>query len=121
LPDKVVVESPDVSSARQYPPEPGATISIFRRTAAETIGIGFLLAAVVGSRIMAESLASGNVALALLANSIATGAALLALILTFGPVAGVHMNRAITLAGAIRSDMPWCRGTGSKLGAAPYG
>ena len=59
-----------------------------------------LLAAVVGSGIMAERLAGGNVALALLANTIATGAALFALILTFGPISGAHFNPAVTLADA---------------------
>jgi glycerol uptake facilitator-like aquaporin len=108
LPDQVVVESPDASSARQYPPESGAALSIFPRTAAEMIGTGFLLAAVVGSGIMAERLAVGNIALALLANSTATGAALVALILTFRSISGAHMNPVVTLACALRGDMPWC-------------
>ena len=63
-----------------------------RRVIAEFIGTALLLAAVVGSGIMGERLASGNVALALLANSLATGAALTALILTFGPQSGAHFN-----------------------------
>jgi glycerol uptake facilitator-like aquaporin len=68
-----------------------------RRAAAEALGTALLLAAVVGSGIMAERLAGGNVALALLANAIATGAALIALILTFGPISGAHFNPAVTL------------------------
>lgn len=67
----------------------------------ELVATGFLLMAVVGSGIMAERLASGNVALALLANSLATGGALVALILAFGPYSGAHMNPAVTLAAAL--------------------
>ncbi len=64
---------------------------------AEGLGTAGLLAAVVGSGIMAERLAGGDVALALLANSVATGAALYALIATFGPISGAHLNPAVTL------------------------
>lgn len=77
------------------------------RFVAEAIGTAFLLAAVVGSGIMAERLAGGNVALALLANAVATGAALLALILAFGPVSGAHFNPAVTLADASQGGLPW--------------
>jgi glycerol uptake facilitator-like aquaporin len=63
------------------------------RLTAEFLGSAFLVAAVVGSGIMGERLASGNVAIAWLANTIATGAALLALILTFGPISGAHLNQ----------------------------
>jgi glycerol uptake facilitator-like aquaporin len=66
-----------------------------------------LLAAVVGSGIMAERLAGGNVAVALLANTIATGAALVALILTFGPVSGGHFNPAVTIADASQGGLRW--------------
>jgi len=66
-----------------------------------------LLAAVVGSGIMGERLAAGNVAVALLANSIATGAALVALILTFGPISGAHFNPAVTLAIALQRGLAW--------------
>ncbi len=66
-----------------------------------------LLAAVVGSGIMAERLAGGNVAIALLANTIATGAALVALILTFGPVSGAHLNPAVTIADASQGGLRW--------------
>ena len=69
-----------------------------RRFVAEAVGTAMLLAAVVGSGIMGERLAGGNVAVALLANTLATGAALVALILTFGPISGAHFNPAVTLA-----------------------
>ncbi len=71
------------------------------RLTAEFLGCAFLVAAVIGSGIMGERLAGGNVAIALLANTIATGAALLTLILTFGPISGAHLNPAVTLADAI--------------------
>jgi glycerol uptake facilitator-like aquaporin len=74
---------------------------------AETIASAFLLAAVVGSGIMAERLAGGNVALTLLGNTISTGAALVVLILVFGPVSGAHMNPAVTLAFALRRELHW--------------
>jgi glycerol uptake facilitator-like aquaporin len=78
------------------------------RMTAEFLGTAFLLAAVVGSGIMGERLAGGNVAIALLANTIATGAALVALILTFGSVSGAHFNPAVTLADASQRGIPWC-------------
>ena len=68
-----------------------------RRLAAEAIGTGFLLATVVGSGIMGETLAGGNVAIALLGNTIPTGAILVVLILMFGPLSGAHFNPAVTL------------------------
>jgi glycerol uptake facilitator-like aquaporin len=74
---------------------------------AEFLGSAFLVAAVIGSGIMGERLAGGNVAIALLANTIATGAALVALILTFGPISGAHFNPAVTLADAIERGIPW--------------
>jgi len=73
--------------------------------AIEGIATGFLLLAVVGSGIMGERLAGGNVALALLANSLATGGALAALILAFGPYSGAHLNPAVTLAAALTGAM----------------
>lgn len=82
-------------------------VSLARRLVAETVGTALLLATVVGSGIMAERLAGGNVALALLANTLATGAALVALILTFGCVSGAHFNPAVTLADASQGGLPW--------------
>jgi glycerol uptake facilitator-like aquaporin len=81
--------------------------SLSKRVIAEMLGTGLLVAAVVGSGIMGESLSAGNVAIALLANTIATGAALVALILTFGPISGAHLNPVVTLGMAIRKLMPW--------------
>jgi glycerol uptake facilitator-like aquaporin len=78
-----------------------------RACVAEALGTAVLLAAVVGSGIMAERLAGGNVAIALLANTIATGAALVALILTFGPVSGAHFNPAVTIADASQGGLRW--------------
>ena len=77
--------------------------SFARRIASEFVSTAFLLAAIVGSGIMGERLSGGNVAIALLSNSIATGAALVALILTFGPISGAHMNPVVTLAEALRT------------------
>src|ERR1700690_4249942 len=81
------------------------------RIVAEFLGTGFLVAAVVGSGIMAERLAGGNVALALLANTVATGAALVALILAFGPISGGHFNPVVSLADAIEGGLPWSEAT----------
>jgi glycerol uptake facilitator-like aquaporin len=78
-----------------------------RIVVAEFVGTAFLLAAVVGSGIMGERLAGGNVAVALLANAIATGAALVALILAFGPVSGAHLNPVVTLAAASQGGVRW--------------
>jgi glycerol uptake facilitator-like aquaporin len=82
-------------------------ISLGRRVAAEFLGTGFLVAAVVGSGIMGERLAGGNTAVALLANTIATGAALVALLLTFGPISGAHLNPVVTLADAVEGGLRW--------------
>ena len=78
-----------------------------RRLVAEAIGTMLLLAAVVGSGIMADRLSGGNQAIALLANTIATGAALIALILTFGPVSGAHFNPAVSIADASQGGLSW--------------
>jgi glycerol uptake facilitator-like aquaporin len=78
-----------------------------RRAVAEALGTAFLLAAVVGSGIMALRLAGGNDALALLCNTLPTGAILTVLILTFGPISGAHFNPAISLAFALRGELPW--------------
>ena len=78
-----------------------------QRLAAEAIGSFFLFAAVIGSGIMAEALAGGNVAIALLANSIATGAILFVLIAMLGPISGAHFNPAVSLVMASRGALPW--------------
>lgn len=80
---------------------------LIRRVVAEAIGTAMLLAAVVGSGIMGERLAGGNVGVALLANTVATGAALVALILTFGSISGAHFNPAVTLADATQGGLAW--------------
>lgn len=82
-------------------------MTLARRIAAETVGTAFLLAAIVGSGIMGERLAGGNVAIALLANTLATGAMLVTLILTFGPISGAHFNPAVTLADASQGGLSW--------------
>jgi glycerol uptake facilitator-like aquaporin len=82
-------------------------MSIVRRSVAEALGTALLLATVIGSGIMGERLAGGNIAIALLANTLATGAALIALILTFGPISGAHFNPVVTLADAARGDISW--------------
>lgn len=85
--------------------EPTVTFSPARRIIAECLGTALLLAVVVGSGIMAERLAAGNAAVALLGNSIATGAGLVVLILIFGPVSGCHINPAVSLAFLRRGDL----------------
>ena len=81
--------------------------ALFRTAAAEALGTAFLLAAVVGSGVMAFRLADGNGALALLCNTIPTGAILTVLILIFGPVSGAHFNPAVSFAFAIRRALNW--------------
>ncbi len=88
-------------------------VSLPKALAAEALGSAFLLATVVGSGIMAANLADGNNALALLCNTLPTGAILIVLIFILGPISGAHFNPAVSLAFAIRREMPW-----SKL--APY-
>jgi glycerol uptake facilitator-like aquaporin len=78
-----------------------------RRCAAEAVGTAFLLAIVVGSGIMGERLAGGNIALALLANSLATGAGLAALIVSLAPVSGAHFNPAVSLVMAMQGELAW--------------
>ena len=87
---------------------------------AEFLGAGFLLIAVVGSGIMAETLADGNTALALLANAIATGCMLYCIITLFGPVSGAHFNPIVTLAFVVRGDMPIKR-AGAFIAAQIFG
>jgi glycerol uptake facilitator-like aquaporin len=79
--------------------------SLFQRVAAEFLGTGFLVAAVVGSGIMGERLAGGNAAIALLANTIATGAALAAMIQALRPVSGAHLNPVVSIAEAFRGGI----------------
>jgi glycerol uptake facilitator-like aquaporin len=78
-----------------------------RRLVSEALGTAFLLAIVVGSGIMGERLAGGNVAVALLANTLATGAGLVPLLLSFGPISGAHLNPAVTLGDAAVGGSPW--------------
>jgi len=80
--------------------------SLAQRAFAEALGTAFLLAAVVGSGIMAAKLAGGNGALALLCNTLATGAILVVLILTFGSISGAHFNPAVSIAFALREELP---------------
>lgn len=82
-------------------------VDLVRRSVAEAIGTAFLLAAVVGSGIMGDRLAGGNVAIALLANTVSTGAALVALILAVGPISGAHFNPAVTLVAAWQKGVAW--------------
>ena len=82
-------------------------MTLASKLAAELVGTAFLVAAVVGSGIMAQKLAGGNVALALLCNTIPTGAILIVLILIFGPLSGAHFNPAATLAFAWQGELPW--------------
>lgn len=84
-----------------------AEFSLSRRLAAEALGSFFLFAGVLGSGVMAENLAGGNVAIALLANTIATGAILYVIIAMFASVSGAHYNPAVTLAFAIRGEIGW--------------
>ena len=81
--------------------------SFARRIVSEWLGTALLLAAVVGSGIMAQRLSGGSVALALLCNTIATGAMLVVLILVFGPISGAHFNPVVTLAFALRGELAW--------------
>lgn len=82
-------------------------MNLARRLVAEALGTAFLLAIVVGSGIMGERLAGGNVAIALLANALATGAGLVALILAFAPLSGAHFNPVVSAAAAWHGGMSW--------------
>ena len=81
--------------------------SLKKRLAAECLGTGLLVATVVGSGIMGERLAGGNVALALLGNTLPTGAILVVLILALGPISGAHFNPAVSLVMGLRKEHPW--------------
>ena len=80
--------------------------TLAQRIVAEGLGTAFLLAAVVGSGVMAAKLSGGNGALALLCNTLPTGAILAVLILTFGPVSGAHFNPTVSIASALRGELP---------------
>ncbi len=95
-------------------------ISLTQRVTVECLGTAFLLAAVVGSGIMAAKLSGGNGALALLCNTLPTGAILTVLILTLGPVSGAHFNPAVSIAFALRREMP-ARIAGIYVGAQVLG
>lgn len=95
--------------------------TLARRAVAEALGTALLLASVVGSGIMGERLAGGNVAIALLASTLATGAALVALILTFGHISGAHFNPAVTLADASQGGLSWRRDVPVYLAAQTAG
>ena len=97
------MEAAEEVAASVHPGAPRITPS--RRIAAESGGTAFLLMAVVGSGTMAERLACGNVALALLGNTLATGAVLMVLISIFGPLSGAHLNPAVTLYFALRREI----------------
>lgn len=81
--------------------------ALSRRVTAEFIGTAFLLAGVVGSGIMAQRLAGGNIALALLANTLATGGVLACMIAALGPISGAHFNPAVSIAAAVRGVLSW--------------
>lgn len=95
-------------------------MNLGRRAASEAVGTALLLCAIVGSGIMADRLAAGNVALALLANAIATGAALVAIILAFGPISGAHLNPAVTIVDAWQRGLAW-RDVPAYIGAQIFG
>jgi glycerol uptake facilitator-like aquaporin len=95
-------------------------INLARRAVAEFFGTAFLVAAVIGSGIMADRLSGANLGLALLENTIATGAALVALIVAFGPVSGAHLNPVVTMMDAFERGLPW-RETPSYIAAQILG
>ena len=95
------------SSAASPPQPPLSPPSLSRRLTAEFFGTALLLAVVVGSGIMGERLAGGNVAIALLANSLATGAGLVALISSFGPLSGAHFNPVVSAVEALMGRLRW--------------
>ncbi len=99
---------PGVRVRLRRPPDVDRSSARFsRRLFSEALGTGILVATVVGSGIMAEQLAGGNVAIALLGNTIPTGAILVVLITILGPVSGAHFNPAVSLVFAARREMPW--------------
>ena len=97
--------NPPVGAPRPEPP--AEAFGVGRRLSAEALGAALLLAVVVGSGIMAERLAGGNDAIALLGNTLATGAALAVLIVVFGPISGAHFNPVVTLTFVLRGALSW--------------
>jgi glycerol uptake facilitator-like aquaporin len=98
-------DSNEMTQASLEPPLHAFSAS--RRLVGEALGTALLLAIVIGSGIMGERLAGGNVALALLGNTLATGAGLVVLITIFGPLSGAHFNPAVTLVFALRREIGW--------------
>jgi len=96
------IKASEVAASLEPPIHPGSPA---RRLSAEALGTALLLAVVIGSGIMGERLAAGNVAIALLGNTLATGAGLVVLITVFGPLSGAHFNPAVTLAFALRREI----------------
>lgn len=101
---------PDRTAASLEPPL--HPFSVSRRLTAEALGTALLLAVVIGSGVMGESLTDGNTAVALLGNTLSTGAALVVLITVFGPVSGAHFNPVVTLVFALRREMGWTLAAG---------
>ena len=99
-----MMEAAIAPSASLEPPLQSSTL--VRRLVAEGLGTALLLAIVIGSGIMGERLAGGNVAIALLGNTLATGAGLVMLITVFGPLSGAHFNPAVTLLFTLRREIP---------------
>lgn len=108
---------PSLPSSELSSPAP---VGLARVLVAEGLSTALLLMVVVGSGIMAERLCAGNVGLALLCNALATGAGLIALILTFGPVSGAHMNPVVSVAEAAVGARPWSEVPG-RIGAQILG
>lgn len=100
---------------------PPKTPPVSRRVAAEGLGSFFLFACVIGSGIMAEKLAGGNDAVALLGNTLATGAILFVLITILGPISGAHMNPAVSLVAAARRELRWSDAAGYMLAQLAFG
>jgi glycerol uptake facilitator-like aquaporin len=97
-----VARGREAAAVSDGPAEPP---TVAQRLGAEALGTAFLLATVVGSGVMAERLAGGNQALALLGNTLATGAILVVLILACGPISGAHFNPAVTMVFALRREI----------------
>ncbi|HYD37303.1 MAG TPA: aquaporin, partial [Allosphingosinicella sp.] len=99
----------------------GTKPGLRRRVAAEGVGAFLLFATVIGSGIMAENLAGGNDAVALLGNTVATGAMLFVLVTMLGPISGAHMNPAVTLVAAARRELGWLDAAAYALAQLAFG